>query len=71
MALRRVAGFIVVGGIGFAVDAAVLTLAIRHLHASVYEARALSFTLAVLATWLLNRTFVFVTPRARGALAGE
>ena len=71
MALRRVAGFIVVGGIGFAVDAAVLTLAIRHLHASVYEARALSFTLAVLATWLLNRTFVFVTPHARGALAGE
>ena len=61
MAARRFAKFLVVGGIGFLVDAGVLTLAVRHLGASVYAARALSFSVAVLATWLLNRTYVFGT----------
>ena len=71
MALRRVAGFIVVGRRGVAVEAPLRTLALPQQPSSVYQARALEVTLAVLATWLLNRTFVFVTPRARGALAGE
>jgi len=37
----------------------VLTLALRYITPSVYVARALSFTVAVIATWLLNRAFVF------------
>jgi putative flippase GtrA len=56
---RRFARFIVVGGIGFLIDAGVLTLALHALTASVYVARALSFTTAVIATWLLNRMLVF------------
>lgn len=71
MVSRRFAKFIVVGGIGFAVDAAVLTLALRHLTSSVYAARALSFTTAVLCTWLLNRTFVFATGEDARPIAGE
>jgi putative flippase GtrA len=71
MVSRRLVRFIVVGGIGFLVDAGVLTLAVRHLYASVYEARALSFTMAVLATWLLNRTFVFATGEDASPILAE
>lgn len=70
MAYRRFAKFIVVGGIGFLVDAAVLTLALRYLTASIYAARMLSFSVAVVATWLLNRTFVFAAREPR-PLAAE
>lgn len=61
---RRFARFAAVGGVGFLIDAGVLTLALDHLTSSVYVARALSFATAVVATWLLNRLFVFdVDPR--------
>ena len=66
---RRLARFIVVGGIGFAIDAGVLTLALHRLVDSVYVARALSFTTAVAATWLLNRAFVFDTDGSGSAVA--
>jgi putative flippase GtrA len=69
MAYRRFAKFIAVGGIGFLVDAGVLTLALRHLTASIYGARMLSFTVAVIATWLLNRTFVFAASGPRPLVA--
>lgn len=59
MVSRRFARFILVGCVGFAVDAGVLVLALRHLTSSVYAARALSFATAVFVTWLCNRTFVF------------
>jgi putative flippase GtrA len=59
MVSRRFLKFLIVGGAGFAVDAGVLTFALGHVTSSIYVARALSFSLAVLATWLLNRTFVF------------
>ena len=68
MIAARVARFLVVGGVGFVVDAAILTLALRYLTPSVYTARTLSFSVAVLVTWLLNRTFVFGTA-GRGACA--
>ena len=70
IAWRRFAKFLVVGGIGFIVDAGVLTLALRHLTSSIYAARALSFSAAVVVTWLLNRTFVFSAGDS-GALVGE
>jgi len=67
MRLRRVAKFAVVGGVGFAIDAGVLTLAVREL-SSVYTARAVSFACAVLVTWVLNRLYVF-DPDKRASLA--
>ena len=69
MPFRRIAKFAIVGAIGFAIDAGVLTLAVREL-SSVYTARALSFSCAVLATWLLNRLYVF-EPDKRASLAAE
>jgi putative flippase GtrA len=70
-ASRRFAKFIAVGGIGFLVDAGVLTLAVGAFGASVYPARALSFSVAVFATWLLNRTFVFDSAGRRAPVVGE
>jgi putative flippase GtrA len=70
MAFGRFAKFLVVGGVGFVIDAGVLTLALRELTSSVYAARALSFGSAVLATWLLNRLFVF-DPDRRTSLVAE
>ena len=60
-----------VGGVGFVVDAGVLTLALRYLNAPIYGARMLSFTMAVLATWLLNRAFVFDSGAARDRMVTE
>jgi putative flippase GtrA len=41
MPFGRFAKFVVVGGVGFVIDAGVLTLALRELTSSVYAARAL------------------------------
>ena len=72
MVSRRFARFILVGCIGFAVDAGVLVIALRHLTSSVYAARALSFATAVFVTWLCNRTFVFATGGSGvGVVSGE
>ena len=38
----RLARFMLVGGVGFVVDAGVLTLALRYLNAPIYGARMLS-----------------------------
>src|SRR6185437_14911603 len=51
--------FAVVGVIGFAIDAGVLTILVSALGLSPYQARAISFTLAVLGTWLVNRRWTF------------
>ena len=71
MVSRRFARFLLVGCIGFAVDAGVLVLALRHVTSSVYAARALSFTAAVCVTWLCNRTFVFVASGSGVAVVTE
>jgi putative flippase GtrA len=55
----KVLGFAVVGGVGFLVDGGILTLLSLVAHTNMYLARGASFSLATLATWLLNRTFVF------------
>lgn len=47
-----------------------LTLALHDFTPSVYIARALSFTAAVIATWLLNRMFVFDAD-ANGSIVAE
>lgn len=55
----RLLRFALVGGVGFIVDATVLTLLVNGMGYGHYASRAVSFTLAVTVTWLLNRRWVF------------
>ena len=59
ISLRLLPGFILVGAIGFVIDAGILTALVNGLGAGHYAARALSFTAAVTATWYMNRRWVF------------
>ena len=63
------ARFAIVGGIGFVVDAGILTALVSWFGFNVYASRAVSFTAAVLATWALNRQWVFGDWKARHARA--
>jgi putative flippase GtrA len=51
--------FVVVGGLGFLVDASILSLLVHVWSWSPYTARVLSFAAAVTATWYCNRRWVF------------
>lgn len=51
--------FLVVGGCGFLTDAAVLSIAHHGAGLAALPARAISFSVAVLVTWLLNRQWSF------------
>lgn len=51
--------FSMVGGVGFVVDATLLTVLTVKVGMDVLPSRAVSFTCATLVTWLLNRTFTF------------
>ncbi len=57
--LRRLPGFAIVGAIGFLVDAGILTALVTSFGVGHYVARAISFTVAVTATWYMNRRWVF------------
>jgi len=52
-------GFILVGAIGFLVDASVLSVLIDGKHTGPFLARAVSFPCAVTVTYFLNRAFTF------------
>jgi putative flippase GtrA len=56
--------FLIVGTIGFVVDAGLLVIGMAFLGLGHYSGRAVSFMAAVCVTWWLNRTFTF---RALGA----
>lgn len=56
---QRFFRFALVGGLGFMVDASVLTLLVNGMGYGHYGSRAVSFTLAVTVTWLVNRRWVF------------
>jgi putative flippase GtrA len=56
---RAVRSFAVVGGVGFAIEAILMTALTQFAGWSVWYARIPSFTTAVLATWLLNRSHTF------------
>jgi putative flippase GtrA len=57
--LRRFAAFVAVGTVGFCVDAGVLTALVSLGGVNPYAARIISFAVAVIATWALNRRFTF------------
>lgn len=57
--LRRLPGFALVGATGFLIDAGILTLLMTGFGFGHYGARAISFTVAVTATWYMNRRWVF------------
>jgi putative flippase GtrA len=64
---RRVSGatvqqfmsFLLVGSAGFVIDAALFWIGHEQAHWSIFWARALSASVAVTATWLLNRAVTF------------
>jgi len=57
--LRRLPGFVLVGAIGFLIDAGILTALMKGLDFGHYGARAISFAIAVTSTWYMNRRWVF------------
>jgi putative flippase GtrA len=63
------ARFAIVGAIGFVIDAGILTALVSWFGFNVYASRAVSFATAVLATWALNRQWVFGSLRATRARA--
>ena len=56
---QRLSSFAVVGGVGFIVDAGILSALVQIADWSHFSARALSFATAVTVTWYLNRRWVF------------
>ena len=66
----RIARFIVVGGIGFVADAAVLLLLLRFTGLDPFSARLLAIAVALQVTWLLNRRFTFGRSNAHAAIEG-
>ncbi len=56
--MGQIMRFGAVGGVGFIVDGSLLALLIRA-GVDPYLARALSFPIAVVVTWLLNRNWTF------------
>jgi putative flippase GtrA len=57
--VKKVLSFGLVGSVGFAVDAGILTLLSSKMGVNIYLSRLCSFTVAVFVTWLLNRQWVF------------
>jgi putative flippase GtrA len=53
------ASFVVVGSLGFLVDASILSALVMAADWSPYAARIVSFAAAVTVTWYCNRTWVF------------
>lgn len=57
--MRKLLYFIFVGAGGFIIDGGLLTLLSQLYSFNIFLSRLISFTVAVLATWGLNRTLVF------------
>lgn len=57
--LRRLLRFLVAGGVGFLVDAGILTMLAEQMRLPLLPARLVSFACASFVTWLLNRWLVF------------
>ena len=57
--------FFLSGGVGFLIEAVVLTWLVKSFDLNIYMSRAISFSLAVTSTWLLNRRFTFADLASR------
>lgn len=57
--MRRQAGFVLAGGTGFATDASVLVALTAWVGIDPFVARLASFTVAMAATWAINRRLAF------------
>jgi len=53
------AAFVLVGGVGFLIDALVLQLVIYYGGLDPYTARFTTFPIPIFVTWLLNRRYTF------------
>ena len=69
--LQNTAMFGTVGVVGFAIDGGILTVLNQHFEWNVYLSRACSFLGATVATWILNRIFVFKHREEIGRDAGR
>ena len=56
--------FGVIGGVGFLVDGGILTVLTSWFLVNVYVARGVSFPIATVVTWYLNRSFTFRAHKA-------
>lgn len=63
--------FGVAGGVGFVVDAAVLTALVELAGMNPYVARIFSFYIAATSTWLVNRHYTFGDRPSGRSLFGE
>jgi putative flippase GtrA len=68
--MQRLYRFVIVGTIGFLVDASVLVMLVKFSDINVHFARLVSFLTAVTVTWIANRLFTFADKKSR-YLAGE
>lgn len=59
MLSARFVRFVFIGGIGFIIEAAIITLAGRSLGWNAIDARIISFPCAVIVTWWFNRKYNF------------
>jgi putative flippase GtrA len=57
--LKRFLAFTAIGAVGFCVDGGILTALVESGTMNPYSARLVSFPIAVLVTWALNRQFAF------------
>lgn len=62
---RRFVRFLLVGAIGFLVDAGTLALLLAAMPLDPYSARVVAIAFALTVTWLINRSFTFA-PSSRG-----
>jgi len=60
---RGFPSFILVGTVGFIIDATILAILVHGYQWGDYTARLVSFSVAVTVTWLLNRGYVFTDAR--------
>lgn len=64
ISVSKILKFGMVGAVGFLIEAVVLTLLYKEYAFNVVLARTVSFSLATLATWLLNRSFTFAEEKS-------
>ena len=65
--MSRILRFVVVGGIGFVADGAILALLLEGTPLGPFGARLVSIAFGLAVTWLCNRTLTF-QPSSRGML---